>query len=222
MKRLSMFLFLFLAVQIVASAGNPIKFKSFKGFKSASPKSIKGNGGDFEEGVMIFSGGYGAPNMTGFISDNTYSQTTYTVTGLGPIHAKFEFAAADALGVGISFNYATRKVSYTSGGTTPNTESLDIMRTSINARINYHFYTENSVDIYTGVGFGYRFGTATYLYNGKPDPNFDNIYNIYFPIGFEMTIGARYYFSEMFGAYMEVGLARSIIQAGLVFKLSND
>ncbi|MEK6616065.1 MAG: hypothetical protein AABZ32_08145 [Bacteroidota bacterium] len=36
------------------------------------------------------------------------------------------------------------------------------------------------------------------------------------PFGFEMTIGVRYYFVDGFGVYTEMGIAKSIIQAGLV------
>jgi hypothetical protein len=34
----------------------------------------------------------------------------------------------------------------------------------------------------------------------------------------EITVGARYYFMEHLGAYMEVGAAKSVVQVGLVGK----
>ena len=34
-------------------------------------------------------------------------------------------------------------------------------------------------------------------------------------MGFETTIGARYYFTDNIGLYAETGLAKAVIQAGL-------
>ena len=219
MNRIITLILLFLAIQIVASAENknPILFRPFKGFGNASPKSIKSNGGDFKQGVMIFSTGYGAPNTVAM-----FTEASSINSGIGPLHLKFEFAASDVVGLGISINYASKHGDYISKfpNTYLNPVTLDIMRTSINARINFHFFTEEKLDMYTGVGIGYRFGSYNFLRYGSKEKN--NTYEISYPLGFEMTVGLRYYFSKLFGVYMEMGLARSLIQAGIVFKMGKE
>ena len=64
---------------------------------------------------------------------------------------------------------------------------------------------------------GYRSGTWKFE---STDPNGTNDLNISnsFPLGFETTIGARYYFTDNIGLYAETGLAKAVIQAGLSFK----
>lgn len=223
MKKLTMLLLVFLVSQIVMAGNtNPIGFKSLG---NSTPKSIKIGGGDFEQGVMIFSLGYGTPNLTAWFLSGFDNYDGYTVSAFGPLHAKFEYAATDEIGIGLSVNHVSTTINYQDNALSTSSAiynyKFNISNTAFNVRINYHFLVENSLDLYTGVGFGYRIGSYKYSTN---DPNFDAgnaSYNgtVLPPIGFETTIGMRYYFTELFGAYVEAGLAKSIIQGGLVLKL---
>ena len=182
-----------------------------------------GEGGDsFVKGKIIFSAGYGFPNlgkaiMTALIAEGS----NVKATGLGPLHIKGEYALSDGVGLGISANYVSFGATWNSYDETGNiTYNNDFSRSSLSilARINFHFSTSESLDPYFGVGAGYR--QATWKFTTNDPNNVDNIKAPGFsPFGFETTIGLRYYFTPEFGLYTELGFAKSAIQAGIVVAL---
>ena len=174
----------------------------------------KGKGGDaFAEGKVIISAGYGWPNLgqavlNAFISD---SAINVKATGLGPIHVKAEYALSDGVGMGLSVNYISCGVKYTE---VPYEYTWSRSSLSVLMRINFHFGTTDVLDPYFGIGAGYKqaswkFKSTDPNYAGESAPGFS-------PFGFETTIGLRYYFTEGFGIYTEMGIAKSVIQGGLV------
>ncbi len=180
-----------------------------------SPKKTAG-GSDFDQGNIIFSFGYGAPN---FPKNLTYfTSAAYNVIStksLGPIHAKFEYAMSNRFGVGISINYVSAglKTNYDSLGSTYEA-GFDYSSLAFNIRFNWHFYTENSLDLYTGGGLGYRAQNLTVY-----DANNSTKVPVLLPLGLEFSVGARYFFTDFLGAYVEIGATKSIIQGGLVVRL---
>ncbi len=180
-------------------------------------KKLFGEGGkSFEQGKFVISAGYGFPNLgkavlTALVSD---SAVNLKVTGMGPVHFRAEYALSDGVGFGVSVNYISCGVSFTE---LPYTYNFTRSSLSILARINFHFGTTENLDPYFGVGAGYRqatwkFTSSDPAYGGESVPGFT-------PFGFETTIGVRYYFTPGFGMYTELGIAKSVIQAGLVVAL---
>lgn len=184
--------------------------------ETAKKKRSKGNSGyGFEQGTIAISAGYGWPNLgkavvTALISDSAINTKP---TGVGPIHFRGEYGVSDKMGLGVSVNYISFGATYTE---LPYNYSISRTSLSILARLNIHFGTTESLDPYFGVAAGYksatwRFTSTDPAYNGESVPGFT-------PFGFETTIGMRYYFSENFGIYTELGIAKSVIQAGLAVK----
>lgn len=97
-------------------------------------------------------------------------------------------------------------------------------------RLNFYFYKRQYFHFYMGLGVGYRMNFIDYnstMHTQYPETirykrNFQGgqIYDGYlFPIGGEATFGFRGYFYKNLGFYTELGLAKSIFQTGLCFRI---
>ena len=177
----------------------------------------------FEEGQNNVSVGYGFVTLLGSINStfDDYADTEYK--GTGPIYAKFEHALSDKIGLGGSFAYAGNEWSYKYSSTDANGNAVQYSETSkrttwsLLARVNFHFGSSDKFDPYAGFGLGYRNANWTY---DTTDPSGDSgvEFKTLVPLGMDLTIGARYYFTDNIGLYAEVGAAKSVVQAGLVAK----
>ena len=177
----------------------------------------------FDENTNTISAGYGFVTLLGAISESfdTYNDLKYS--SLGPIYLKFEHAISDKVGMGLNVAYATNKWEYryddSSTGTAQQyTETTSRSTYSILVRMNFHFGESDKFDPYAGFGIGYRDAKWT-VASTAPGGTSGTDLKTSVPFGFEMTVGARYYFAEHFGVYLETGLAKSVVQAGLVVKL---
>jgi opacity protein-like surface antigen len=182
-------------------------------------KRKKGNDA-FSEGAIVITAGYGFPNLgkmvVAFIFQN---ESDVSATGAGPVHFRGEYGLSDKVGIVASINY----VSYGARWTTrdpqtnfPYDNKLIYSSISVLARLNFHFGVTEKLDPYFGVGAGYKSGQWTLTTN---DPNLqDDKAKTFSPFGFETTIGLRYYFTDVFGIYTELGIAKSVIQGGLALK----
>ncbi|MBN2746177.1 MAG: hypothetical protein JXR34_05575, partial [Bacteroidales bacterium] len=201
------------------SAFSPISF----GTKKDSTQKSLAFGSDFkslEEGSLLISAGYGALNYfkngirqnIEVIDDNT--------TGLGPLHGKIEYMLTKTLGSALLINHVETNgnVVYDDGLGKPYTVTLHHKSTSIIYRLNWHFYNEDGLDLFIGGGLGYRFGKYNYATSySKYSPPLLTF--VHFPIGFEFSVGFRYFISNHFGFYSEIGITKSILQTGLTYKL---
>lgn len=192
--------------------------------KAAEASMRKKKASAFGEGKSIISIGYGFPNLGKSLFKTWESYSDYKVTGFGPMHVKYEYGVSDKIGIGASVNIVNFKVAwtdipYSSLDSTANYEHrVKSSAYSILARMNIHFATQAKIDPYWGFGLGYSGRKYTYE---TDDPNYpeDNfsLTNL-IPLGFETTIGCRFYFTDNIGAYIETGFSKSIIQGGLVAK----
>ena len=174
----------------------------------------------FEEEKMYISLGYGGPNLSASLFKVYESLVGYKVTGVGPIHAKFEYAVSDKIGIGASLNFVNTNVQWdVISGSETYEQGYKYMALAANARINWHFVDNDKLDVYYGLGLGYNYSNSefyTSVPNGLEDATF-SISGI--PIGFETTFGVRYLFTDNIGIYAEFGWAKSVAQGGLIFKL---
>ncbi len=183
--------------------------------------SLSGMAQSFSMGNNNVSVGYGIGNFiqAGFSSYKNYDE--YSFKASGPFFLKYEHALSDRIGIGINIAYVGATVSYLDKSYIVDTTSMTFYKQTINwssysilTRFNFHFANSEKFDPYMGIGVGYRGAIWKYTDN---DPNYDNSASVssWFPLGFETTIGARYYFSPAIGAYMEFGLAKALLQFGL-------
>ena len=194
-------------------------FASFNAMSIGNPDIPPSGSNDFEQGNIIFSFGYGAPNfgktLAGtYVNINSYGREILDES-LGPIHGKVEFALSNRFGAGLSVNYVSSNfmAEYDSLGNTYK-EGWNYYSIAFNIRFNWHYYVMNNVDLYLGGGIGYAVKRMDYWEKGinKTRP-------FYLPMGLEFTAGGRYFFNNFFGIYAEVGAAKSIIQGGILFRL---
>lgn len=191
--------------------------------KTSSPKSFSPSHSTgmytVDEGNMVFSLGYGAPNLSKSLFSIYESYTDFTMKSMGPLHLKFEYFLSDRFGVGLVANYVSNNVSYKydDGTGTIYTDSYDYSSLAFNVRFNWHFYNQNGFDFYAGSGVGYKITNRVYTSDNPLST--DDLSIPGFPLGFEVTAGGRYFITDMIGVYAEVGAAKSVIQGGIVVKL---
>lgn len=182
----------------------------------------------FSDGISVVSFGYGIPNLNKAILKTFESYGNYKTSGFGPLHAKYEYALTDMFGLGLSASYASWGATWVQNYPVYNNttmsydnrnyeESFKGTSLALSLRYNVHFATGKKIDPYYGVGVGYKFNTYKY-FSAYPDYVKPST-GAYFPVSFETTIGLRYLFSPDLGFYTEVGLSKSLIQAGLVGRL---
>lgn len=167
--------------------------------------------------------GYGGVTLLGSISQNFDEYGDVNYKGMGPIYFKYEHGMTDKIGLGINVAYAQNEWAYSYATTDANGEAVTYKEKtsrsaySILARFNYHIGSDDKFDPYVGFGMGYR--NATWKYDTTdPDGTTDVDISGLMPFGMELTIGARYFFSENIGLYAEVGAAKSVVQGGLAVK----
>jgi hypothetical protein len=87
-------------------------------------------------------------------------------------------------------------------------------------RLNYHFVQTETVDVYFGVGAGYKHVTRTAAWNDITDENDASVTGSLLPVAFRLGLGGRYYFHPNIGMNFELGLGGGgILQAGLAVKI---
>jgi hypothetical protein len=101
------------------------------------------------------------------------------------------------------------------------TTRLNFQSSSYLLRSDLNYYSDGKICIYTGIGIGLRTQHVTNAYvsyvdsvgkytveAGSPKPN-------QMPVGFEATIGCKYFFHKNIGCYAEAGIAKSLLQFGI-------
>lgn len=190
-----------------------------------SVKKFSGEGeGSFAQGKFVMSLGYGFPNLgkaaIQAVIDASDNATDVKSSGVGPLHFRGEYALSDNVGLAASINYISAGIKWTSlNDTTLLLYSNSLSRSSLSvlARLNFHFSVTEKVDPYFGFAAGYK-GVTWSLKSDDPDFN-DYSFAPFSPFGFETTIGVRFYIAEGFGFYTELGIAKSLMQVGIVAAL---
>jgi len=168
-----------------------------------------------EKGSMIIEPFYGYSLSGGILKlYETSDATNTTVKHLGPMGFRFEYMVSDLIGLGIDAVYKKSEISYNIDNYS---ESYTIPKTFIMARMNFHFVRTETVDYYFGYGIGYKMGSYTFE---SDDPNAVEVSSdVLIPIAFRVSTGFRYFFTEMIGASVELGIGGgSLATFGTVFK----
>lgn len=188
----------------------------FMGAKTSSAQA-------FEEEKSVVSLGYGFGTFIGAIASSFDNNPGYSYSSFGPMYAKWEYGVAENIGIGINLAYVKYTFNYNYDGYDNNGNSATYQEKDEFAsfsgllRINWHFGDNDKLDPYYGIGLGYRTGTWSYTTNDPSGTNSGDL-NTPIPFGFETTFGLRYLFSENWGAYLEAGAAKSVMQVGLCGK----
>lgn len=178
---------------VLLTLSTTVQAQNGRAFYKTSYKSR--NSGSFSAKTGLLSFGIGFPNRSGAGYDWDNDRL-----GFGPLYVKYEHGILDELGIG---GYVAGAASRHKYG--PNDRFTDkIFSVSIGAMAYYHFnklIPVRKLDVYAGAGIGGRQLTYTYdddWAGSRGDrTNFDVI-----PL---FKVGARYYFTKMFGVYGEGG-----------------
>lgn len=175
----------------------------------------------FEKENFIISAGAGVPNMQKYLLGFIALEENYKTTGTPVYHVKIEYAIAKNFGIGLSTNYAYAKLIGTEKDFfDPNiiiTNTHELTSVKFNLRANYHFLSSKKFDTYIGGALG--FGYIKYKYWSSKDDFFDTQMDIPLAVGFEASVGLRYYPVKWIGLYTELGISKSIIQGGICIKI---
>lgn len=175
----------------------------------------------WEKSSKVLSLGAGASYFFHVNGNNGWGRFQMPITG--QLNFQGEFGVHDYVGVGFTTGVGGR-AGYTWGGRyTWGVYNQYGYSGEVNIPIgviaNFHFYKliaekvsadlhEDKLDIYGGVNVG---SGLAFLFGGN---------TTVVPIawgGFQ--VGARYYFTDMFGVNLEAGFGKSIVNGGVVFKL---
>lgn len=184
--------------------------------------SAKGGGdGSFDKGTISVTAGYGY-GLAGSLFSAYDSYSDYTFSKLGPITARIEYGVSKKIGLGLSVNYSSYNVEWKQPGVYPS-PSTTLYKAGFKGvgysallRMNLHFANGEKIDPYWGFGLGYRGGS--YTFSSDDSHALNQSVKTLIPVGFETTIGLRYYFTPNIGAYAEVGLGKALAQVGVAFK----
>ncbi len=172
----------------------------------------------FQNKTNVITLGFGFDPFYSHIGSYGYN---YKKTGVGPIILTYERGITELLGIGrIGVGGSIGQSFYTSKSYSNfyNYEYIDrTSRTAIFLKVAYHFdFGVDKLDVYAGVGGG------GYIYNRKYSSNdpYDNYKYSSGSYGGGPAVfgGVRYYFTDAFGVYGEVGYGMSAINGGLAFK----
>ncbi|MGZ4099501.1 MAG: hypothetical protein ACXVNM_11520 [Bacteroidia bacterium] len=171
----------------------------------------------------IVSLGFGMPNIDPLLfEDNApLAEKTVTITDVSSeavIHCKLEFAVSHHWGLGLMINRSIWNYTETAKSNYYNRPGYTIASVkykvvTFNIRANYHFLFSKFADPYIGVGLGIR-NIAKESSAGET-----KLFEYNTPFGFEATVGIRILMASLIGFYMETGVGRSLLQAGISFNL---
>ena len=156
----------------------------------------------FEKGTSVVSLGYGVGNLSKFIFNEIRKNTQqFDYRSTGPFLGKYEYGVTDHIGVGISIAHVGVNASFGKMiEDTLYTGSLAWRNTSVLGRVNYHFAQSERLDVFLGAGIGFRFGRSKLDVDyERPDVIGIPRIPVIFPLGFETTVGVRYFLLENVG-----------------------
>lgn len=192
----------FLVLAGMLSAG-ALQAQSGKAFYNSPYKSR--NSGSFSKSTGILSFGLGGPNKpVGYWNGYGYSSHS----GLPVLYGKYEHGIIDEVGIGGEL--AITGGSYKYGG---NNEKAKITAFHLAVMGYYHFnklIPVKQLDVYAGAGLALRNRAVNNAPNGD-----DSATDVTIPV----KVGARYYFTNSFGAYLETGYDNmSDVNVGVSFR----
>ena len=180
----------------------------------------------FQQGNIVVSAGYGVGtvNLAKVVFDFITNVAEVKVQNFnfktsGPFFIKGEYAITDNIGIGLNIATISNNTSdFIVTRYKPDTVTFKARakqsNTSILLRGNFYFINQEQFQMYGGLGIGVRVGK--YTISGSVD-EFNKTFSFpfVFPVGFDATLGARYFFIPNLGVYAEMGASKGFLQFGL-------
>jgi hypothetical protein len=163
----------------------------------------KGNQG-INLGIGLGNGYYGAGYSFAFGVNGSYEYAIVEV----PMGSKLTGVVGVGGLAGVSFS--TFAYNYWSDGSYHYTNYI------IAARGTFHFIFNDKFDPYAGITLGYQGSSWKWKGSGSEPPEYSSNSG-YFRGGF--FVGARYFFTDNFGVYAELGYMLNFLNMGITFKI---
>jgi len=167
--------------------------------------------------MRVISIGFGPQNSEfGNFGGPLKSTEIYNISSISSsavFHGKLEFFLNKHFGIGANVNYSTLSYYYSFLNYATNQEKvfpINLQTFNLNVRVNYHLFYLKELDVYLGAGTGLRLVKKNLLIDDEPTNNKSGFLREY-----ETSLGVRYLANGLLGAYLEIGLSRSLIQFGL-------
>lgn len=177
------------------------------------------------QGEHLISFAYGFGNLSQSVFQAYEDSRDYEYRGVGPLFLKYEYMIEDKVGIGLNVAYVGANVSWTEDNIFVDDQNTVLLQRetdrtsySVLGRVNFHIGDYDIVDPYVGFGIGYRDASWTSSDN-DPERDWGGDFGTSFNVGFELTGGARFMFSDHLGAFAEVGFAKAWTQIGITAKL---
>lgn len=168
--------------------------------------------------AQTFKKGTNAINVGIGFTNTLYAGSGYSHT-IPPISTSYEYGVTDQFGVGGFLGYCITKwesIYYLNNEYYPygNTYSYFV----IGLRGNYHFLSTNKFDIYGGMMLAYNI-VSSYDHYCKGPGTYDP-YSIVTESGVRISAyaGARYYFLNNIGVFLELGYGWTVFNTGIAIK----
>ena len=180
----------------------------------------------------------GVPNWANSLFYNQYDGNEqniqdYTVVGgMLSYGSRFEYMVSDNVGIGADINYEMSGFAFKfedqvyapdgtpMGGLTTYQANYSAKKIRAMFRLNYHFVQSEKVDMYTAFAGGYKHAKRILETNPRHPEYLDaNSVGAVVPVSLRIAIGAKFYFTQNFGAHVELGaFGGGLLQAGLSVK----
>ncbi|MFM2225179.1 MAG: hypothetical protein RJA07_1381 [Bacteroidota bacterium] len=178
----------------------------------------------FEEGKSYISLNYGKNDfaLEHFLHHrDIVNPTKYLI---GPVYLKYEKAVKKRWGIGFNSAYDFSTVDFyhiintPSGQAVTNYDHVKYKSFSLLVRMNYHLLSNKRFDPYIGAGLGYRWRTWSFT-STDVNEKLRLPRKIYLPLGFDLTMGFRYFVVQKIAIECEVGIAKSPFQFGITYRI---
>jgi hypothetical protein len=174
----------------------------------------------FESNRFYLSIGYGQEAYNAKLIYSKSERENYKFSSIGPVTLKMEYGVAEGLGIGVVLGYSTSSVNWTETSNSDNQPDyyykFSMQKITAVARLNWHFFTDESWDTYAGIGVGYKQSTWDFDSN---DSWYDEAEVNGLPVAMSLSMGVRYYFNPKFGLFFETGMGHGYVQGGLQVKI---
>lgn len=164
----------------------------------------------FAASTLVAEGPYNQNNSDLNIGIGLGSTLVGSMT-IPPISASYEVGITDKISAGGYLGFAATEDKWGWGSDDWTWKYTNII---IGARGSYHFYNEDKIDAYGGLMLGYNIVSVTtpsaYHGGSYSASGSEFVYSIHG--------GGKYYFSDSFGAFAELGYGVTYFTLGVTFK----
>ncbi|TNE82053.1 MAG: hypothetical protein EP332_01885 [Bacteroidetes bacterium] len=171
---------------------------------------------------------YGIPSVQKMVANTVNNIVDFQFRETGPFHVKYQYRAGRVFEWGLMLNYQESSFNWTDSLESNRVDAqigADVSSFNAIARMNLHFLKSGMHNFYLGMGLGFSYWKVNPIGGIVIDdevnlaiPNFLSLKGV-LPAG-EFVLGYRGFLNKQVGISAELGLTKSIFQAGLTYRFN--